>query len=58
MSTSNIAPWFDHLTDIIHQYNLTSSRIYRNSYQKNFLTALGVKTTPPCYKPLKCKPLK
>jgi len=27
MSTSNIAPWFDRLTNIIYQYNLTS-RIY------------------------------
>jgi len=28
MSTSRIAPWFDQLTNVIHQYNLTSSRIY------------------------------
>ena len=28
ISTSNIAPWFDQLTNIIHQYNLTSSQTY------------------------------
>jgi hypothetical protein len=28
MSTSNIAPWFGRLSDVIHHYNLISSRIF------------------------------